>query len=184
MIDAGFNPGGLEANRLQMLGSELIQAGQEVELIKLTDKMIIPCSGCWGCWVKTPGECLFEDCTVDIRRAIIHADLVLFASPLSMGYPVAAMKHLMDKLIPLILPYIELVEGENHHAKRYESYPLIGFIYGREADTDKEDLEILRDLLSRFSLNLKSSLSFFLDLNSPMELMCDQIVQTKNLKAA
>lgn len=184
IIDAGFPKDSIDVNRLNALAGELRAKGGLIEIHTLLDKHIIPCTGCWGCWVKTPGECLFNDDTVVLREAIIQSDLVIFASPLSMGYPVAKMKHLMDKLIPLILPYIELVQGENHHAKRYENYPEIGFLYGAEADTDREDLEILKDMLSRFALNFKSKLTQFNNISEPLDVLSEQSTPLGNLNIA
>ena len=31
------------------------------ECITLRQKKINYCCGCWDCWVKTPGECVFKD---------------------------------------------------------------------------------------------------------------------------
>ena len=184
IIDAGFPEGGIGANRLQVLASELSKNAEAVELITLADKKIIPCTGCWGCWVKTPGECLFTDDLVNVRKAVIASELVIFASPLLMGYPLAAMKHMMDKLIPLVLPYIELVDNENHHKRRYNRYPGVGFLYGREEDTDREDLEILEDMLSRFALNFKSELLHFYDINEAIDSLTEKFCQLKNTKVA
>ena len=71
------------------------------------------CVGCFGCWVKTPGECVSKDGSHDIRREVINSDLVLFASPLIMGFTSALLKKAHDKLIPLIHPYFELVQKLN-----------------------------------------------------------------------
>ncbi len=184
LIDGGFSDTEILSNRVSAIASNLRESGELVEEISLNEKKIIPCTGCWGCWIKTPGECLFKDETLEIRRAIINADLVLFASPLILGYPTAKMKHVMDKLIPLIMPYIELVENENHHTKRYQSYPKIGLIYGKEEDTDAEDLSILRDLMSRFALNFKSEFVHFMDLEDSIEQICNQICETRKIEAA
>lgn len=165
LIDAGLSPEGSSFGRLNKLVAELKEQGHQVQSIRLTTKKIIPCTGCWGCWVKTPGVCLFEDDSKAIRTAVIQSDLVLFASPLLLGYPLSSLKHLFDKLIPLLLPYIELVENENHHVSRYEAYPALGFLFEKELDTDSEDLEILLDLLKRMALNFKSSLDYFIDLD-------------------
>ena len=57
-------------------------AGAEVEYVKLKDMEINSCTGCFTCWTKTPGECIFKDDMTDLRLKYRKADLVVFASPL------------------------------------------------------------------------------------------------------
>ena len=104
----------------------LAAQGHRVETCTLRDLDLRSCIGCFGCWVKTPGECITPDDGALVRDAMINSDFVLFASPLRMGFPDALLKRMMDKLIPLIHPYFEVVSGEAHHRKRYAHYPLIG----------------------------------------------------------
>lgn len=116
------------------------------------------CTGCWTCWWQTPGRCRFSDGMEDVYRSSLESDLVILASPLVLGFPSASMKKVQDRLIPLIHPYIELVEGECHHRKRYDRYPELGLFLGLEQDTDAEDLEIVEDIYRRFALNMRASL--------------------------
>jgi multimeric flavodoxin WrbA len=50
---------------------------------------------------------------------VINSDRVFFASPVIMGYLSAVMKKFMDKLTPLIHPYLTIDQGEAHHKHRY-----------------------------------------------------------------
>jgi multimeric flavodoxin WrbA len=38
----------------------------DVLLFKLRELAIAPCTGCFGCWTRTPGECVVEDSARDI----------------------------------------------------------------------------------------------------------------------
>ncbi len=131
-----------------------------LEHIKLEEKRIKYCIGCWSCWVKTPGKCFVSDDSHDICHKIIHSDFVLFASPIIMGFTSAILKRLQDKLIPLLHPYIEFVQNESHHHKRYESYPRLGLLLDKDANSDDEDVEIINDIYKRLALNFKSELVF------------------------
>lgn len=120
------------------------------------------CVGCWGCWVKTPGECVARDASLEMDRAVINADFVLWAAPLKMGFPSALLKMANDKHLPLIHPYMVVDHGEAHHLKRYAHYPRVGLLVEKEADTDTRDLQIMTDIHCRTALNFKTRLEFSL----------------------
>ena len=111
------------------------------------------CTGCWSCWWKTPGRCAINDDAEKIIRSVINSDFVIFASPLIAGFTSSALKKITDRLIVLLHPYIELINGESHHRKRYNKYPDFGLILEKETDTDNEDLDIVNDIYERFALN-------------------------------
>jgi multimeric flavodoxin WrbA len=134
------------------------------------------CTGCFGCWVKTPGQCVVKDASHDVCRAVINSDFLLWAAPLRMGFPDATLKKMMDKSIPLIHPYFVVDHGEAHHRPRYERYPRIGLLLQKEADTDAEDLRIVRDIFSRTALNMKSRLEFAFTTEQPVDEVTCAIV--------
>ncbi len=158
-------------NLVEILNKENHKSG----IILLREKNIIHCTGCWSCWVKTPGECIFEDDSKEIREKYIQSDLVVFASPLILGFVSSGMKLLMDKCIPLLHPYIEIVEKEAHHRKRYPKYPLIGLVY-EDPENDPEDVEITRDIFQRFALNFRSELAFCLSIESDLSEVMNETI--------
>jgi multimeric flavodoxin WrbA len=160
---------------LSDLKSRLEDKGHHVDLLTLREMDLRFCVGCFGCWVKTPGMCATKDASHEVERRAINSDLVLFASPLLMGFPSAVLKKAHDKFIGLVHPFIELVEGECHHIKRYERYPYLGLLVEPEADTDDEDLEIIKDIYQRTSLNFKSELRLFETTKSPAAEVADAI---------
>lgn len=135
-------------------------ADNQVTLLDLRALDLKNCSGCWGCWVKTPGECVKHDDGETIDRAVINSDLVILAAPMVMGFTSALLKRAGDRLIPLVHPYLIVEGGEVHHRPRYARYPLFGLLLGADADTDDEDIAITRDLWARTARNIKSKLVF------------------------
>ena len=87
---------------LAQVQSILAAGGHAVTRLELRDLPLRYCVGCWGCWAKTPGECVSRDASLEMDRAVINADFVLWAAPLKMGFPAALLKMAMDKHIPLI----------------------------------------------------------------------------------
>jgi multimeric flavodoxin WrbA len=105
----------------------------------------------------------------------INSDLVLFASPIVMGFVGADLKKTMDKLIPLVHPYIELVQNECHHRKRYEKYPRIGLVLEKTDHADDEDIAITTAIFERFTLNLRSTLAFVTFTDKPAQEVTNEI---------
>src|SRR5512140_3297310 len=81
---------------LGQLKSTLEASGHTITRLDLRDLPLRYCVGCWGCWVKTPGECVSRDASLEIDRAVINADFVLWAAPLKMGFPSFLLKMAMD----------------------------------------------------------------------------------------
>ena len=83
---------------------------------------------------------------------------------------------MQDKMIPLVHPYIELVNNECHHVKRYDRYPKLGLIFAKEPETDSEDIRIVTDIYKRLALNMKSELIFSRSIEEPIDNLIHEIV--------
>ena len=160
---------------LKRLSEELVSDGHNVTGFDLREMDIKYCIGCFGCWVKTPGECRSRDESREVCRAYINSDFVLWASPVIMGFYSALLKKVTDKFVCLVHPYGEFVEGEVHHLPRYDHYPMAGLLLEKGSDTDDEDIQIISDIHSRTSLNFKSSLAFTKLTLDPVEEVADAI---------
>ena len=158
---------------LEELRGVLETSENQVKIFSLRDSQLHHCIGCFGCWVKTPGKCVHKDDGPELLTAIINADLVIFASPLIMGFTSALLKKAMDRSIPLIHPHFEIVSGEVHHRKRYSEYPALGVIIESEGSTD--DLELVKDVFSRFAINFKSGLNFCMTTEIGVEEAANEI---------
>lgn len=97
----------------------------------LTQMGVKNCSGCWTCWWKTPGRCVYKDLN-DFYYEYISADKAVFLSKVKKGFISGNLKTLFDRMIPLYLPYITYTTGESMHVPRYEKYPDIEFYYDGE----------------------------------------------------
>ncbi len=162
------NGNGFDAYIKDLVASLAARDHRTAEIV-LRDLEIRSCTGCFGCWLKTPGECVLRDDGAQVCREVMRSDLVLFASPLIMGFLSAQLKICLDRLIPLVHPYITLVDGECHHQARYEHYPLTGLLLQRGGIDTREDLEITAAILARTALNLKSRLTLVKTTGDPVE---------------
>lgn len=153
-------------NRLQ---GKLNAAGHDARVMVLRDLKIAYCTGCFNCWLKTPGMCSIEDDAIDITRQYIASDHVILASPLIMGFVSSLLKSAMDRNICLVHPHLEAVDGEVHHKKRYDKYPRISYLLEKEATTDDEDIAIATDIFRRQAVNVWTSLGFVHFTETPVE---------------
>jgi len=146
----------------------------EVRVHTLRDMDIKFCIGCWTCWWKTPGLCVHKDDMEKIYRDVVKSDLLILAAPLVVGFPSVLLKKTQDRLIPLLLSYMEIDQGEFHHRKRYDNYPKLGVLVSRENDTDEEDLRIVEDIYKRFAVNFKTEVAFFHTTEKPVEELVNE----------
>jgi multimeric flavodoxin WrbA len=137
------------------------RAGAGVRIHALREMDIHYCTGCWSCWWKTPGLCAFKDDMTGVYPEILGADILVWASPLIIGNISALAKKTQDRFIPLLHPFIELVNGESHHRRRYPKNIDMGLIIELDAGDTQEDAEIVRHLHERLALNGRGRLRFF-----------------------
>jgi len=72
-------------------------------------------------------------------------------------------------------PYIEIVNGECHHKKRYDRYPAVGLILERDRETDDEDVRLISRMFQRFTLNLRTRLVFSIETAQSVQEVKDAI---------
>jgi len=102
--------------------------GADIEYIKLKDCKIKSCTGCYTCWSKTPGECIFKDDMADLRKKYRQADLVILASPLYIFNVTGLMKNFLDRLLPNMKPYMLINDGLTQHPNRFAEDKEQGFV--------------------------------------------------------
>ncbi len=130
----------------------------DVTHFTLRELELKPCIGCWSCWWKTPGLCGVSDDTHGLRREYLSSDLVLLASPLLVGFVSALLKTVIDKLIPLYHPYIELHQGECVHRPRYDRYPAVATLLEPGPRDTAQDLDVVQRYFERFAYHFRSRL--------------------------
>lgn len=99
------------------------EAGAETETVYLKDKRIEHCRGCFNCWTKTPGVCIHRDDMPELLDKIRLKDVLVYATPLYLFTVSGLMKDFMDRLIPLLDPYIIERGGQYIHPPRYAQAP-------------------------------------------------------------
>lgn len=129
--------------------------GFETEEVSIGRGELAHCTGCFGCWIKTPGECVMKDRIAEINRASMQSDAVIYLSPVVFGQFSANMKDVLDRWLPNMLPFfITRPDGSTMHPRRYDSYPA-QVIIGFGEDIDEEDTKLFEDITSKHRSNFK-----------------------------
>jgi multimeric flavodoxin WrbA len=115
------SPKGEKANTSLILNpflKGLENGGAEVEVHYTRKLKIKPCSGDLHCWFQKPGVCIHKDDMQGLYPKLREADIWVFGTPVYFDGVSGPMKNLMDRLVPLILPFVELRNGHCAHARR------------------------------------------------------------------
>jgi len=132
---------------------ELNKLNWEVISITLEDINIGYCTGCFGCWVQTPGECIIKDHEENVIKDMVHSDLIIYLTPIMFGGYSSILKKALDRQIGRVLPYFVKINGEVHHSKRYEKQQSLLSI-GLLDKHDSEKEEIFKTLVARNAINM------------------------------
>lgn len=134
----------------EILQTNLAQAN--ISSYRMRDIKIADCLECFGCWVKTPGQCVIDDAAREIAYKMPRSDLIVYLTPIVFGGYSYDLKKVLDRQISGILPFMERFEGEVHHPQRYEKRGKLAAI-GVLPAPDSSSEEIFKTLLYRNSLN-------------------------------
>ena len=92
----------------------------EVEVLGITTLDIKPCMGCFSCWSKTPGTCCIHDDMQAVIDKLLCADVTIWSFPLYyFGIP-GPLKCLIDRQLPISLPFMSAETESGGHPSRYD----------------------------------------------------------------
>ena len=115
------SPRNERSNTLVLTRAFLEGAGwTDAEIIDVSKLDIKNCIGCFGCWHKTPGECVISDDMRDILPKLVEADVVILSFPLYYYSLPGALKTFFDRQLPLALPDMVAGSETGDHPSRYD----------------------------------------------------------------
>lgn len=121
-------------------------------LIDLSGCKIAACNGCFACWTRTPGRCVIRDDAVKIYPLIAQCDRLLLVSRIRFGCYDLPVKRMLERSLPIQQPFLQLRQGETHHALR-DVHPkdAVLIAYGESSAGEQE---LFRRLVERNARNL------------------------------
>ena len=91
-----------------------------IETLNVSNLDIKPCLGCFSCWSKTPGACCIHDDMQAVIEKILWADIIIWSFPLYyFGLP-GPLKNLIDRQLPMSLPFMSAGTESGGHPSRYD----------------------------------------------------------------
>jgi hypothetical protein len=155
ILDAALADDAATTGSADALATRLAGAGYDVERVLVRELTVRACTGCFGCWTRTPGECVIDDDARRIAGSIVAADLCAVVTPVSFGCYGSLAKSLLDRQICLVLPYFTMVDGEVHHRPRYDRYPA-WLALGTLPQPDAEQTALFARLVERNAVNMNN----------------------------
>lgn len=79
-----------------------------------------PCLGCFACWNKAPGTCCIGDDMPQVLENMLWADVIVWSFPLYYFSVPGPLKNLMDRQLPMSMPFMSTETESGGHPSRYD----------------------------------------------------------------
>lgn len=135
------------------------------------------CKGCFGCWLKTPGECVMHDGLEQIGKEIVTSQTVIFVSRNVYGGFSPEVKRIFDRAIPGVLPFFSRRSGKMHHATRYENRPAFRVYFYHEDQMTLEEKELAKKIAVANGINFNASETIVKFISKPSALKEEMIYE-------
>jgi len=104
-----------------------------------TNVKAVHCSGCFKCWLKNKGYCIYKDAFAHAGREIGLSEQCFIISEMTYGGLSSSVKCFFDRGISSSLPFFKFTKGEVHHIKRYKTNRSFTFcFYGPASELEKK----------------------------------------------
>ena len=122
------SPKGAKSNTYRLTTAFLEGMEQELQEVQTREISISrmdirSCLGCFSCWKHTPGQCCIQDDMRQVIQDLLWADITVWSFPLYYYTVPGALKNLIDRQLPMLLPFMEEREGQvgnGNHPYRYD----------------------------------------------------------------
>jgi multimeric flavodoxin WrbA len=150
-----------QGNGMKLLIHDLEESNENVLLNNNRDNITVisndgkinPCICCFGCWIKTPGQCVIKDGYENMGVLLSKCNQMIIISECFYGSYSPFIKNVLDRTVcPYQLPYFKTIKGKTRHPKRYKNkYALTVFFYGKITEKEKETAQ---NVVSAYSENV------------------------------
>ncbi|MFZ2538025.1 MAG: flavodoxin family protein [Oscillospiraceae bacterium] len=96
------------------------------------------CIGCFGCWIKTPGECVIKDGYDRGGEEFGKCNELIIISKCTYGGFSPFVKNVLDRNISYIHPYFIIHNGQMHNKRRYNNIITLKVYFYGDSISDRE----------------------------------------------
>lgn len=122
------SPKGEKSNTYKLTSAFLRGIKQEAGEVQIREHAVCrmdikPCLGCFFCWNRTPGKCCIKDDMGQVIEDLLWADITVWSFPLYYFTVPGGLKNLIDRQLPMLLPFMREREGQvgnGGHPTRYD----------------------------------------------------------------
>lgn len=126
--------------------------GKDEEVTVISDDGTIKdCIGCFGCWIKTPGQCVLSDDYQTLGALLGKTSSLLIICKCTYGTYSPFIRNVLDRSLSYVHPDFTMREGEIHHKLRYSNRVHVTiFFYG---NTTMEEQETAKNIVYGNAIN-------------------------------
>ena len=92
----------------------------KIERLNIAKMNINSCLGCFSCWKTTLGKCCIYDDMQIVLEKLLWADLIIYSFPLYYFSLPGKLKTVIDRQLPLTLPFMLSNSKSGGHPTRYD----------------------------------------------------------------
>lgn len=150
--------------------AEQVLVKAEDDCVICENQTIHHCIGCFGCWIKTPGQCVIKDGYESMGALLGRTKELIVISRMNYGGFSPFVKNVFDRSISYLHANFKVRNKELHHRRRYDNViRLRVFFYGDEITQEEKDTA--NGYMEAVSVNLDARLEeiHFLTMKELME---------------
>lgn len=91
-----------------------------IERLNISQLNISSCLGCFACWKQTPGKCVIQDDMAKVIEKLLWANITIWSFPLYYFNIPGKLKTLIDRQLPMTLPFMSSEAEAGGHPSRYD----------------------------------------------------------------
>lgn len=112
--------------------------GNDFEIIN-TNVKAAPCQGCFQCWTRNAGYCIYADKFQHSGAMIGNSENIVIVSKICYGGYSPSVKRFLDRSISDSLPFLTFRKGKTYHINRYKiRRNLTVYFYGECSSFEQE----------------------------------------------
>lgn len=103
--------------------------------VDLSEQNLLPCLGCFHCWLVTPGQCVHSDGMSALLEAVLAADVLVCATPIYYYAMSSSLKVFLERTFPLaqdgMVPSARgMMRNQTRYPDRWRGKRLITIVAG------------------------------------------------------